>query len=295
METKNFVTMAVTLIIGIVLTVGVLTPVISNASVTETVYTNDAEGTRFEKTVDDFSISWVIEPNGAWTEYSATAINGTDMQTVTWGDVSSFTHILFAGNDVIATIDFIAYVGEDATVILTEAGQFAVERTSGNLTVTYTLFDADGEQDSFTIPASGEYYIPYSDGDYIEMAVAPFYDEFQDAQSFYANDDTVYLSQIDMSRWIVAYGDQIYKRGDSEYSGSMAVSLDMTETDGMVSSASYTNDDVTIPVCNVLTPVSVIVSESSLSPTVTSLLSIIPLLLTVGLVVGAISFLRMKN
>ena len=35
--------------------------------------------------------------------------------------------------------------------------------------------------------------------------------------------------------------------------------------------------------------------SSSLSPTISSLLSVIPLLLTVGLVIGAIGFLRMKN
>ena len=126
MESKNLLTLAITLTVGIILAGSLLMPVISDATETERTFTNSGLGEyRFIESTEDYKLEWT------YADPSKVVINGTTVEAI-------------SGNTILAMGDFTVRMGLSTTtgyaqliVANNESGITANVSDSRNFSFTY--------------------------------------------------------------------------------------------------------------------------------------------------------------
>lgn len=316
--------MSIALMIGVLLISGVVAPVIANVS-----SNGDGGGSGVETDISGYDRYAKVTDSTDVTIYPYYYID-TEQYGYSYTNPSepdAETHILYGsgmvigegwsarsdttgtGSDMIGVWAF-SWDGEDYKIY-----EFHL---TGNSTVATGVITNTTTQVTLDLPAS--IYYPSPDGQFVSPVKGDGYTEPYTYLPFYANSNSevfceIYYDGEDTYWYIDAVGtisdNTAWLDGPEEvpFTDSVAFTIE----NGLVTGATVTVDgntyDVTLPSeweedeeisgSILLLPVSVYEggdSEGSgLSPTLTTVLSVIPLILTVGLVIGAIGFLRMKN
>lgn len=331
MDVKNFVTMSIALIIGVVLIAGVVTPVIADVSSDSGdsgsgVETDITGYDRYAKVTQstDVTIYPYFDNDTELFGYSYTDPFESDAQI----------HILYGGGMVISdgwmmgmgasgsASDMVAYWSlswEGAHYFIYEL------HLTGNSTIATGYLGYTDTQVTLDLPAS--IYYPSPDGQFVSPVKGDGYTEPYTYLPFYANSNSEVVCMIscedseDLYWNMYAVGtisdNTAWLRSFEEvpYTDSMAFTIE----DGIVTGATVTVDgntfDVTLPSqweedgetstiptgygLIALLPVSVYEGGGSggsgMSSTLTTVLSIIPLIMVVGLVISAVAFIRFKE
>lgn len=302
LEIKQYTTLIIGLIVGVLLIAGVVAPVIANVSSDnggggETVtYRNDS-GTsdNYYITLDENS-SYTVEVGDVNPEYNWPDLNVTDLNTGTVHYLSETSSAIYGSN-----LDDISVVGRGGAYLFIYGEQSGTSVTVSGTSVTFQGEETAVMQDALLLSydESGSYVLSYTD----EWYNMPYLNE----------DSIVYM-------YVGTY-DEPYGTHDIVIKGSSkanTVVIDDVESDSaefimednrLVGVTVILNDQPTdirfdeqydyMGNLEIFAPVEVTIGSGSgssgLSPTLSTLLSVIPLVLTVGLVIGAIGFLRMKN
>lgn len=325
MQVNKFVTMTVGLVVGVLLISGVVAPVIASVSSDSGdsgsgVETDISGYDRYAKVTDstDVTIYPYYDNDTETYGYSYTDPSEPDAEIHTlygWGMVigDGWTMSISASG---SASDMVAYWG------LSWDGEYYKIyelHLTGNSTVATGNIANTSTQVTLDLPAS--IYYPSPDGQFVSPVKADRDTDESTFLPFYANSNSEVCCEISYDDGEDIYWD-MYAVGtisdntawleesfeEVSYSDSIAFTIE----DGVVTGATVTVDgntyNVTLPLqwegdvvyASIdLLPVSVYEGgdsdDSGLSPTLTTILSVIPLILTVGLVIGAIGFLRMKN
>lgn len=286
MNTQKFTVGVITLVVAVILVTGVLIPVISD-SISDDGYQNDIRDSvnmTYNTQNDDFSMTITINEN--WEGEITVNTNG-DTQTISFdGD---WYHTFFACENVIVTNSYILYTENElnkcsSSEYYTTYGNYVIEKTGDTVTVTYPGWDEETTH-TITVPCGDWYFIPDNDGKYLSGFISG------DGDVIYTDDKTILIGlNGDVFGKVVVNGKYYNENGST----ITDVELDTTETNGGISDCSYSVDDVTLPVTVVIVPAEITVS-TSMSPTLSSMLSIIPLIVTVGLILGAVTMFIRKS
>ena len=312
MEVKNFVMMAVTLIIGVILISGVVAPVIADVSDDSgsgsgETYTNTGD---MKHTFTDANTNLSIYPYVGGTNeggYSFEPDSVTD-RTGYLGEAQFYTEDGRTG----------AVYTEDSPITLciyinNSSDEWYADQV--DVVGTNMTFTPNGETTAVTIPIS---MIENPEGN--AVVVANVNDDYL-GETFYANANSrVYCSvtvmtgptsgcQIEISG-TVGNNTATLVDGSPDVT-SVGQSAVFTIEDNQITGVTVTvngteyNVPVALPDDSTHTGFAIMIlpvevsdgsgSGGSISPTLSALLSVIPLLLTVGLVIGAIAFMRMRN
>lgn len=333
MQVNKFVTMAVGLIVGVLLISGVVAPVIANVSSNgdgggSGVETDITGFDRYAKVTDstDVTIYPYFDKDAHQYGYSYTDPSEPDAQIHMlhgregWVVGDGWMMYLSAMSDASGMIAFWGLSWEGADYFIYElhlTGNSTV--ATGNIAYTSTQVTLDLPASLYYPSPDGQFVSPVSvDRDAGQYTYLPFYansnsEVFCEITCEDDSDTYWYMYAVgtisDNTAWIDS--------GDVE---SFSDSVAFTIEDGIVTGATVTVDgstyDVTLPSeweedgenstipagygSIYLLPVSVYEGGGSdggsgLSPTLTTILSVIPLILTVGLVIGAIGYLRFKE
>lgn len=303
---KSFILMAVTLVIGVLLIAGVVTPVIADVSSNgdgegpgET-YTNEGHGF-LSKTNQSTSVTYY--PVSA-NKYSTQPDSVADRPVY-----DAPLYILATDNTYLIRV--LEEQGGPSYFQVFSLDYDADAILSDTLTLSGTTLTMVSRADSTTVTKNNIMYYPTETGAYTyvtfkNMGQTPEYGTF-----FALENTPVYcfglLSSSGMASFTINGTSQtntVTVFGADTYSDSAEITL----TDNQITDISFTIvttdisinpgslDDETIGMFYMVLPVEVGGSGGSgMSSTLTTVLSVIPLILTVGLVIGAIGFLRMKN
>ena len=220
-------------------------------------------------------------------------------------------------------INFITDTGTFHAIILSVPAKFSLSVNESNYRTEE--LSVDGDVLSFTdidsnevISISGIRYITYPDGDCVNTVVGTLMS--QEIESRYAFEDTPLACMLyinDMGCELLVTGTAKSNTVSLMFDGSVPIesigpSADIDVADDQISSITVTVNgteytcDLEVPateraveINGCILPVTVTDAGSGggsgLSPTLTTILSVIPLVLTVGLVIGAIGYLRFKE
>ena len=222
MNTKGIITAIVTIIVGVILTTGILIPIIGDATGGGEEYTNENPTFKFVKVTEnpsvDMDISYVENTH-------VLTLNSNDIQEVTLNDDGKA--IVYVDNNVIV------YVEDSNLSIKAKAtGEVTTVESGAIQTSIYQHDDVVDIGDDYHSPAPTWAYIPDSTGTY----------------GFYPTDAEITTN----------------------------------------------NDSVTVQNIGTLTAISG-TTESNVSPTVATVLSVIPLIVIVGLIVATVGYFMRRE
>lgn len=313
MNVNKTVTMVVGLVVGVLLIAGVVTPVISNVSSddggsgsggSDAEYTNTGENT-FLRTTSSTSVTYYPYAVGQWCvdPESVEDREVYDGRIYFYTDSSSF----FARVDQQTEAPPVLSIRIGSTWY--SADQISVEGS------TLSFID---KNTSNTESISDIRYCTYPDGGSINTVVGSLANF--NIQSRYAfNGTPIYCSLYvnDMGCQLIVSGTAKSNTVSLLLEGSIPIesigpSADIVIADDQISSITVTVNgteytcDLEVPASErameiqlCILPVTVTDSgsggDSGLSPTLKTMLSVIPLVLTVGLVIGAIGYLRFRE
>lgn len=331
MDVKQYTTLTVGLIVGVLLIAGVVTPVIANVSSDSgdsgaSVETDISGYDRYAKVTEstDVTIYPYLYNDTHQYGYSYTNPSEPDAQI----------HILYGGGMVVgdgwmastsasgSASDMIAFWG-----IPWEENFYRIYELhlTGNSTVATGILANTNTPVTLNLPVS--IYYPSPDGQFVCPVRVDMDTDQYTTLPFYANSNSEMFCMISCEDSEELYW-SMYAVGtisdntawlDSPEEVSYTDSIAFTIEDGVVTGATVTVDgntyDVTLPSqweedgenstiptgygFIALLPVSVYEGGGSggsgMSSTLTTVLSVIPLVLTVGLVIGAIGYLRFKE
>lgn len=211
----------VTIIVGVILTTGVLIPVISNAVSEGGEYTNENPTFKFTKETENISVDMDIN----YVENShALTLNANDIQEVTLDN--SGNAIIYVDNNIIVYIS-----NANLNILVKASGNVITENGGALQNAIYQHDDVVDVGNDYQSPAPEWAYIPDSTGEY----------------GFFPT------------------GAEIVK------------------------------DESSVSVQNVGTLTAISGTIEGMSPTLSSMLSIIPLIVTVGLILGAVTMFIRKS
>lgn len=342
MDTKNFVTMAVGIIVAVVLVAGLMVPVISslssdNGGEDRPEYTNT--GQVYFKPVGSETITFTIGSDideDFGTTLITLSINDGEPITIgpEWVSESSFDSMFyplltFTQNGKMG-VEGILFNGLFGNM---DAEYFEVFGGAGYLRIIegeeqfnyYYMFDVDSSSPNrtiqitngvvtydFTDSIDAEYNLVLSDSEAGATSVlatgnAKVYSE--DPTIFFGcvgnptvEDDPEMEGKVVIDSSLLSFDFDITNAGTDariygEGSDSAVLEIDSSESDGL-----YTYSGATINGeglnGGVIVPITVGGSSgegSGLSPTLTTLLSVIPLITVVGIIIGTTSYLRFKE
>lgn len=307
---KSYILMAVTLVIGVLLISGVVTPVIADVSSNgdgegsgET-YTNEGHGF-LSKTNQSTSVTFYPVSNNKYS---------TQPDSVADRPVYDAPFYILAKNDV-NTVRVLEEQEGPSYFQVFSLDDDADAILSDTLTISGTTLTMTSRTDSTTITKSDIMYYPSETGNYTyvtvkEMSGTPTYGTYfalnntplycfglYASKSFSHTMATFAINGTSGSNTVTVYGADTHSDSaeftltDNQISG---ISFSIATVDISINPASL--DDENLGMFYMVLPVEVGESGGSgMSPTLTTILSVIPLILTVGLVIGAVGFLRMKN
>lgn len=357
MELKNFMTLTVTLIVGVILVAGVLTPVIADS------IGPDGENVEI---VNDFSL--YLSQYGATTDYynsyqmySRYSESSPSPPEMLWSE-NDFTHISLDGSNPYLQMfwagmyedndntfvrlyyadsywDGTQYISPDSPILLYNDSSLDYERPISSmdsleirLSSDYTIsvsymyqgaaqsFEMTADEIGFMSPEKsgwcanwvGDGDFEVMDGMYVIAGLYMWMDgwghrwiEYIDVFIFDESlvDDDVYhysfnlIYDEDYGTYIIdipvqSLGDGRYELGDGGwFGGEYYTSVDGTHTINLSDESSI----ISYPTMN-MSPYEKYAESQPISPTLASLLSIVPLLVSVGLVIGTVGFfIRTKN
>ena len=298
MDIKQYITLAVGLIVGVLLISGVVAPVIANVSSngggTGETYSNPAPDLRYayvEGTIPDFSIDFSVTQSSMLIGEQEYAIDLSSLDPNDPDSISTVLAMVYADESrtLMQVEGYGLLVVEDGSVSIAIAGM------SGNITCTNGTISivTDFVPTPYTFDAPSWCYYADPDGDYGR------YDAYDIRAGIYVDDSPIcaYGYLEDDSERI-----QVYNEG-YHTSDPHAVPRTLEQHKSMegnsLTGLNWTVGDKTVNAMVIVAPIEITAGSGSggsgLSPTLVTILSVIPLVLTVGLVIGAIGFLRMKN
>ena len=308
---KSFILMAVTLVIGVLLIAGVVTPVIADVSSNgdgegsgET-YTNEGQGF-LSKTNQSTSVTFYPV---SVDKYS------TQPDSVTDRPVYDAPFYILAKNDVFRVMVAEEQEGPSYFMVFPSSESLAPPIFSDTLTISGTTLTMISRGDGTTVTESNIMYYPTETGAYTYVtsklgANTPEYG------TYFALENTPVYCFGTYTLPSPSTGMAFFMIDGTPQTNTMTVygadthsdSAEITLTDNQVTDISFSIatadisldpaslDDGNIRMFYMVLPVEVGGSGGSgMSSTLTTILSVIPLVLTVGLVLGAVAFIRMKN
>lgn len=303
---KSFILMAVTLVIGVLLISGVVTPVIADVSSNgdgegsgET-YTN--EGTGYLSATDQStSVTFYPVSNNKYS---------TQPDSVADRPVYDAPIYILAKNDV-NMVRVLEEQGGPSYFQVFSLDNDADAILSDTLTISGTTLTMVSREDSTTVTKSDIMYYPTETGAYTYVTYQDIRQTPEYGTYFALENTPVYcfglLSSSGMASFVIngtSQSNTVSVFGADTHSDS----AEFTLTDNQITDISFTIvttdisinpgslDGESVGMFYMILPVEVGGSSGSgMSSTLTTILSVIPLILTVGLVIGAIGFLRMKN
>lgn len=326
MDIKQYTTLTIGLIVGVLLIVGVVAPVIANMSSDnggsgETVtYRNDSGDLNFYyrsigsiASDDSFTMFPVYDDLsvGTYPEGSETPTYWNPLQDIMLFEESVFMNKVYMGKNQSTHTAYFNYnnASQKGNTLNYYDGQFHIPLGSGTVVMTpipdvayFSWYEGDyvmsapsdesGELPSKYVDRSSEIYLKGAGPqDEFKFCITGSADDphcmIYDNQEYSVCDNVSFNIENDVLRSI------LITVQDVEY--TIWVSYTMEEAESVI------DWDSDIDGYSCIVPTTVTVSHGSgsgssgLSPTLTTILSVIPLVLTVGLVIGAIGFLRMKN
>lgn len=296
MNVNKFITPMVGLIIAVVLVAGLMVPVISSLDNGG----GSSEGDTHTNVGDAYYVTATSSSNAVIYPVSDASVSASQSGTDPWE-----TALMPWGGIVAFGEDWVAYSDENGMCVQslyggTTTGNYA--RIEGNV---FTLSGGKGDA-----PFEGLLLYSSPSGDYVNPAGQMY---ISDSTVLYALGSLVYTEPPDRysNGFVLTIG---------SVSENQAIIQDLQTDDTAVSVATFTVADNSIESMNVqisgndvtftsssetsylslVVPVTVEGSGSDsdgsgLSPTLSTLLSVIPLITVVGIVIGAIGFLRMRN
>lgn len=309
MDVKQYTMMAVGLIVGVLLISGVVAPVIANVSSDDgdssssdpVTYTNSAGDAYYSIAGSSSSMTYYPVELGKWSLESSSVADREVYDS----------RLIFIGEGV--TVGANPVLISNIPTFRVSHGEESYSAMSVSLNGTTLSFLDTNSNQTVSIPNIVYYADP--NGDYVDTR-----DHYSASlTSAYATSESRIVYAIELSTYpdylITIFGTvgnnevSIEKYDGESVIDSISDSAVFTIVDGELSTFALTingseyvydvnlnEDDGFIDIC--LLPVTVTEGSgggSGLSPTLKTMLSVIPLILTVGLVIGAIGFLRMKN
>lgn len=319
MDVKQYITLAVGLIVGVLLIAGVVTPVIANVS-----SDNGGSGSGVETDITGFDRYAKVTESTDVTIYpyydNDTGLYGYSYTNPSEPDAQI---IPLYGNTFIVGDGWAAHMEGPSWVIEWEGENYdVILHISYDSTVATGYILGTSTQVTLNLPVA--IFYPSPDGEYVD----PYRHDAASDQSidlpYYANSNTEICCEIDMEGdfgqilWemyvVGTISDNSAWINDNEGGLTYTDTATFTIEDGIATTVSVTVDGNTynVPLSLqsgddyegyegffLVLPVSVYEGGGSggsgIPSTLTTILSVIPLVLTVGLVIGAIGFFRMKN
>lgn len=312
MNINNTVTMVVGLVVGVLLIAGVVTPVIANVSSDEggsgsegsdAEYTNTG-GDSYLRTDSSTSVTYYPYAAGQWC---------VDPASVEDREIYNGRIFFYTGSSYISARADQQTEGPSVFSIYIGSTRYSADQIS----VEGSTLSFVDKTTSNTESISDVRYCLYPDGGSINTVVGSL--ASYDIQSRYAFDGTPFYCSL----YVKDLGCQICVSGTAKsntvslwFEGSTPIesigsSADIVIADDQISSIAVTINgteytcDLKVPASErgmeiqlCILPVTVTDSGSGgsgLSPTLKTMLSVIPLVLTVGLVIGAIGYLRFRE
>ena len=314
MDTKKFTTMAIGLVVAVVLVSGLMVPVIGSVTGSE----EDGEVREYRNDVGESNFYFTKLTSDSSYSLTTAYSNSSPQLIINGGEPISLEYVkVLFGEYWVIDLDQSSvridgertYYGSlDVSGMGSQSnGHFTEAQITGNSVHLYNQYteqslDLDGAL--FLQQSAGEYVISLDEDWY---ATPPYLSrsDFGRYMGYFDNDDvsfkfvidgdarsnTVYYSVLnshemsilpDPARFVIE--DDILKEIIITYNGTEHHVVYAAESD-----ESYF-DYMIVP-----TEVRIGGEGSGLSPTLTTLLSVIPLITVVGIIIGAIGFLRMKN
>lgn len=309
---KSFILMAVTLVIGVLLIAGVVTPVIADVS-----SNGDGEGSGETYTNEGHGFLSKTSQSTSVTYYPVSA-NKYSTQPDSVADRPLYDAPLFIlAKEATYRIMVLEEVGGPAYFQIFLIHQ-SVEPPvmADTLTISGTTLTFTPRGESTAVTKSNIMYYPTETGNYTYVTgkflgdAPPTYGTyfalnntplycfgFYTSESFSRGAASFVISGTLGSNTLTVYGEDTHSD-----------SAEITLTDDQITDVSFTIatadisinpaslDDTNLRMFYMVLPVEVGGSGGSgMSSTLTTVLSVIPLVLTVGLVLGAVTYLRMKN
>lgn len=299
MEIKQYIMMAVGLIVGVLLIAGVVAPVISDVSSDDDgageTYSNPAPYLRYayaEGTIPDFSIDFSMTQSSITIgeqEYAPdlSGIDPTDPDSV------SVAYVMVYADE---SKTLMQVEGYGLLVVQDGSANVVIAGMSGNITCASGTISVvtDIVSTPYTFDAPSWCYYADPDGDYGR------YDVYDIRDGIYVDDSPIcaYGFLDDDSERIQVYNDGYHTSDPHAVPRTLEQhkSVDGNSLTGLT----WTVGDKTVKAMVLIAPIEITEGSGSgggsgLSPTLKTMLSVIPLILTVGLVIGAIGYLRFKE
>lgn len=290
--------MSIALIIGVVLIAGVVTPVIADVSSddggTGETYSNPAPDLRYayvEGTIPDFSIDFSVTQSSMLIGEQEYAIDPSSLDPNDPDSISTVLAMVYADESrtLIQVEGYGLFIVEDGSANVVTGGM------SGNITCTngtiYIVTDFVPTPYTFDAPSWCYYADP--DGDYGR------YDAYDIRTGIYVDDSPIcaYGYLEDDSETIQVYNDGYHTSDPNAVPRTLEQhkSMDGNSLTGL----NWTVGGKTVNAMVTIAPIEITTGSGSggsgIPSTLTTVLSVIPLVLTVGLVIGAIGYLRFKE
>ena len=168
MESKNLLTLAITLTVGIILAGSLLMPVISDATETEHTFTNDGyfRMTHVDDTTDH-TITWTYEKPNTIT------VDGTDVlidyhvsngQVTVIADTNWIVRLYNDGAGEVSAVAMVASTGGTASAQVIDSSTATISLTSGEMSATFGNATRTGTYTDAWIPSNdGEFTMKKAD------------------------------------------------------------------------------------------------------------------------------------
>lgn len=310
LNTRSFMLMAVTLVVGIVLITGVVAPVIGNVS------SNGGDGDSGESfTNEGHGFLTATDQSTSVTYYPVSANKySTQPDSVADRPVYDAPVYILAENDAF-TVRVLEEQGGPSYFQVFSLDMSADAIFSDTLTISGTTLTMVSREDSTTVTKSNIMYYPTETGAYT-FVTSKLGAEILEYGTYFALENTpVYCFGACASQSLPTGVAEFMISGTSE-SNTLTVyeaeagsnSAEITITDNQITDISFTIGTVDLSLDpgsldeNVITFYMVLPVEvggsgggSDVPEYISSMLSVIPLLMVVGLILGVLAFLRMKN
>ncbi len=339
MNVKGIMIAVVTIIMGVILTTGVLIPVISEASSSEKTYTND--GVPFEEIGSETTHTYNINQSVVETNVYDIKITLDDTVVKEWtvdltktsGTDSNFFYPIFvfetdngkgvegifystadayqSGEDMIIWESYTPLSTPEVGFFESSEGSISATLTVTNGTVNYSIGEITAADKNYTycLSDSGDYMFaeqPYVKSDteimtYVETSMGEIVSGDIDPCFVFSAYFSGTVDDLVPAKYTNGFGSDngtMYSFDSATYELNTETSGELIKLNGINATAVYTKNSVSIEkeweIKQFFVPAEITVS-TSMSPTLKSMVSVIPLIVIVGLIIGTVGYFMRRE